>query len=139
MWFDGGADGSRRIKMCLRRWGRLLPGLIGWSCFQWQSGRCTRLGAAVYLSSFLLAGIVGPPAVYLWLSIVTGVALVVTEGMRHRALYREVAGLATLIKLVLLGIAYHGYLPQAAMVALAFFIAAIAAHLPKNLRHRLVF
>ena len=98
-----------------------------------------QVGAAVYLSSFLLDGIVGPPAFYLWLSIVTGLALVVTEAMRHRALYREVAGLATLIKLVLLGIAYHGYLPQTAMVALAFFIAAIAAHLPKNLRHRLVF
>ena len=98
-----------------------------------------QVGAAVYLSSFLLAGIIGPPAVYLWLSIITGVALVVTEGMRHRALYREVAGLATLIKLVLLGIAYHGYLPQTAMVTLAFFIAAIAAHLPKNLRHRLIF
>ena len=98
-----------------------------------------QVGAAVYLSSFLLAEIVGPPALYLWLSIVTGVALVVTEGVRHRALYREVAGLATLIKLILLGIAYHGYMPQTATVMLAFFIAAIGAHLPKNLRHRLVF
>ena len=98
-----------------------------------------QVGAAVYLSSFLLGGIVGPPVLYLWLSIITGVILVVTEGMRHRALYREVGGLATLVKLVLLGVAYHGYLPPAATVTLAFFIAAIAAHLPKNLRHRLVF
>jgi hypothetical protein len=59
--------------------------------------------------------------------------------MRHRALYREVGGLATLVKLALLGVAYHGYLPATAMVTSAFFIAAIAAHLPKNLRHRLVF
>jgi len=98
-----------------------------------------QVGAAVYLSSFLLDGIVGPPVLYLWLSILTGVTLVVTEGMRHRALYREVGGLATLVKLALLGVAYHGYLPATATVTSAFFIAAIAAHLPKNLRHRLVF
>ena len=98
-----------------------------------------QVGAAVYLSSFLLDGIVGPPALYLWLSILTGVILVLTEGMRHRALYREVGGLATLVKLVLLGVAYHGYLPPTVTVTLAFFIAAIAAHLPRDLRHRLVF
>lgn len=97
-----------------------------------------QIGAAVYLSSFLLEGIFGPPTFYLWLSVVTGLALIVTETMRHRALYREVAGLATMLKLVLLGIAYHGYLSAAALVTLAFFVAAIGAHLPKDLRHRLV-
>lgn len=98
-----------------------------------------QIGAAVYLASFLVDGIVGPPAFYLWLSLVTGLALLVTEGMRHRLLYREVAGLATLVKVVLLGIAFHGYLPDSGTVMLAFFIAALAAHLPKDLRHRLVF
>lgn len=97
-----------------------------------------QVAAAVYLSSFLLDGIFGPPPFYLWLSVVTGLALVITEGMRHRALYREVAGLATILKLVLLGIAYHGYLPPTATVMTAFLIAAIAAHLPKDLRHRLI-
>lgn len=98
-----------------------------------------QVGAAVYLASFLVDGIAGPPAFYLWLSVLTGLGLTVTETMRHRALYREVAGLATILKVVLLGIAFHGYLPDAGTVTLAFLVAAIAAHLPKNLRHRLVF
>ena len=98
-----------------------------------------QVGAGVYLASFLVDGIVGPPTFYLWLAVVTGLGLTATEGLRHRALYREVAGLATILKVVLLGIAFHGYLPEAGTVTLAFLVAAIAAHLPKNLRHRLVF
>ena len=98
-----------------------------------------QVGSAVYLSSFLLDNIVGPPAFYLWLAVITGLALIGTEAMRHRALYREVAGLATILKVVLLGIAFHGYLPETATVVVAFFIAALAAHLPKNIRHRLIF
>ncbi|MBT8354561.1 MAG: hypothetical protein KJO60_08565 [Desulfofustis sp.] len=98
-----------------------------------------QIGGAVYLSSFLLDEIVGPPAFYLWLAVISGVALVGTETMRHRQLYREVAGLATIFKVVLLGIAFHGYLPETATVVVAFFAAALAAHLPKNIRHRLVF
>ena len=98
-----------------------------------------QVGSAVYLSSFLLDEIVGPPAFYLWLAIGSGLALVGTETMRHRALYREVAGLATVLKVVLLGMAFHGYLPETATVVVAFFLAALAAHLPKDFRHRLVF
>jgi len=98
-----------------------------------------QVGAAVYLSSYLLDGIVGPPVLYLWLSIVTGIALLFTEALRHRQLYREVSGLGTIVKVLLLGVAYHGYLPETATVVAAFFIAAIAAHLPKNIRHRLLY
>ena len=98
-----------------------------------------QVGSAVYLSSFLLDDILGPPPFYLWLAIVSGVALMGTEALRHRALYREVAGLTTMLKIVLLGIVYHGYLPATPTVLVAFVFAAIAAHLPKNLRHRLVF
>ena len=98
-----------------------------------------QVGSAVYLSSFLLDEIVGPPAFYLWLAIGSGFALVGTETMRHRALYREIAGLATVLKVVFLGVAFHGYLPETATVVVAFFLAALAAHLPKDIRHRLVF
>ena len=98
-----------------------------------------QVGSAVYLSSFLLDNIIGPPAFYLWLAVITGLALVGTESIRHRALYREIAGLATMLKVVLLGIAFHGYLPETATVVAAFVLAALAAHLPKNIRHRLVF
>lgn len=98
-----------------------------------------QVGAAVYLSSYLLDAIVGPPVYYLWLSVVSGLALLFTEGLRHPQMYREVSGFGTLVKIVLLGVAYHGYLPETATVVTAFIIAAIAAHLPKNLRHRLLY
>jgi hypothetical protein len=98
-----------------------------------------QVGAAVYLSSYLLAGIHGPPIFYLGLSVVTGLLLIVTEGLRHPQSYREVSGLGTLSKLLVLGAAYHNYLPDTAAVSAAFIVAAIAAHLPKNIRHRLVF
>ena len=98
-----------------------------------------QVGAAVYLSSFLLAEIAGPPAFYLWLSVMSGLALVFTESLRHRALYREVAGLGTIVKVLLLGIAYHGYLPGTPTVVAAFLLAAVAAHLPKTIRHRLLY
>ncbi len=98
-----------------------------------------QVGAAVYLSSYLLDNIAGPPAFYLWLSVISGLALLFTEGLRHRALYREVAGLGTFFKVLLLGLAYHGFLPEAATVTAAFIVAAVAAHLPKNIRHRLLF
>ena len=98
-----------------------------------------QVGAAVYLSSYLLPGINGPPVFYLGLSVVTGLLLIFTEGLRHPQSYREVSGLGTLSKLLVLGAAYHNYLPETAAVLAAFIIAAIAAHLPKNIRHRLVF
>jgi hypothetical protein len=98
-----------------------------------------QVGAAVYLSSFLLGDADGPPAFYLWLAVLTGALLVATEGLRHVQLYREVAGLGTAVKLVLLGLAFHGVLPHTATVAAAFMVAAIAAHLPKTIRHRLLY
>ena len=98
-----------------------------------------QVGAAVYLSSYLLEPITGPPVYYLWLSVASGLALLFTEGLRHPQMYREVSGFSTLVKIALLGIAYHGYLPGTATVVTAFIIAAIAAHLPKNIRHRLLY
>ena len=98
-----------------------------------------QVGAAVYLSSFLLDGIAGPPALYLGLAVVSGLVLMVTEGLRHIQFYREVAGIGTFVKLILLGIAYHAVLPQAPTVAAAFIVAAVDAHLPKQIRHRLLY
>lgn len=98
-----------------------------------------QVGAAVYLSSFLLDEIAGPPVFYLGLAVVTGLVLMVTEGLRHIQFYREFAGLGTFVKLLLLGIAYHGLLPQTATVLAAFLVAAVAAHLPKTIRHRLLY
>lgn len=98
-----------------------------------------QVGAAVYLGSYLLDVSAGPPQFYLWLCFGSGLLLLCTEGMRHRMWYREVCGAATIVKLALLGIAFHGYLPAAATVVTAFIIAALGAHLPKDIRHRILY
>jgi hypothetical protein len=98
-----------------------------------------QVGAAVFLSSFLLEEVNGPPRMYLILVGVSGVALLLTEGMRHRQIYRELSGLSTSIKLILLGLAYHGIFPQTITVVTVFLLASISSHAPKLFRHRLLF
>jgi hypothetical protein len=45
----------------------------------------------------------------------------------------------SIVKLLLLGAAYHGFLPLQETVLLVFVIASVGAHAPKQLRHRLLF
>ena len=98
-----------------------------------------QVGAAVYLASFLIDGIGEPASFYLLLAVISGFLLLITESVRHRQIYREVSGLSTFIKLILLGGAYHGLLPQTLMVLAAFIVASVGAHAPKIIRHRLLF
>ncbi len=98
-----------------------------------------QVGGGVVLASFLLDWPAGPPAFYLWLALLSGVLLTGTESLRHRQWYRELAGVSTLVKLLLLGVAYHRFLPAAPTVCAAFLLAAVAAHLPRELRHRLLY
>ncbi len=98
-----------------------------------------QVGAAVYLASFLLDDLETPAPVYLVLTVISGCLLVVTEGMRHRQMYREVAGMSSFVKLILLGGAYHGFFPEAITVLAAFILASVGAHAPKSVRHRLLF
>lgn len=97
-----------------------------------------QIGAAVFLAAYLLDSL-RPPQPYIILAVGSGAVLVVTEWMRHRQLYREFSGLSTLVKLGLLGAAYHGLGPESLLVAAAFFLASIGSHLPKPYRHRLLF
>ena len=96
------------------------------------------VGAAVFLASFLFSE-VPLPLFYLLLTIVSGGGLVGTEFMRHRQLYREFAGLVTIVKMILLGAAYHGLIPGTPAVLCAFILASWGAHVPKKMRHRLLF
>ncbi len=96
------------------------------------------VGAAVFLTSFLLER-ARPPAPYVGLAAVSGVILLVTEWTRHRQIFRELAGVSTLAKLLLLGAAYHGIFPTRETVLLVFVVAAVASHAPKLVRHRLLF
>lgn len=98
-----------------------------------------QIGAAVFLAAFLLDVIPGPPKIYVFIALVSGGLLLITEWLRHRQIFRELAGISTLVKLILLGAAYHGYLPIWQTVLLAFIIASLAAHAPKKVRHRLLF
>lgn len=98
-----------------------------------------QVGAAVFLASYLLDTISGPPLFYLVLAFTSGGALLLMEGMRHRQLYRELTGITTVVKLLLLGAAFHGLLPATAAVLLTFLLAAVSAHLPKKIRHRLLY
>lgn len=98
-----------------------------------------QVGAAVFLATFLLDGFVHLPSFYLVLVFASGVALLFTEWMRHRQFYREMCGVTTACKLLLLGAAYHGFLPAPMAVLLAFVLASIGAHVPKMVRHRLLF
>ena len=98
-----------------------------------------QIGAAVFLASFLLDEIVAPPPQYLFLAMISGVALLFAEWMRHREIYRELSGLSTIVKLILLGLAYHHIFPQTPTIIIAFLLASIASHAPKLYRHRLLF
>lgn len=98
-----------------------------------------QIGAAVFLATFLLEELQATPTFYLLLVSISGVALLGAEWMRHRQIYRELSGLSTLIKLILLGLAFHQILPQTVTVVAAFFLASISAHAPKLYRHRLLF
>ncbi|NOR26227.1 MAG: hypothetical protein GQ542_17940, partial [Desulforhopalus sp.] len=69
-----------------------------------------QVGAAVFLATFLLDEIVHPPSFYLVIVFGSGVALFLAEWMRHRQICRELSGVCTIVKLLLLGAAYHGYL-----------------------------
>ena len=97
-----------------------------------------QIGAAVFLSAYLLEAVPAVPRAYLYLAVASGILLTLTEWLRHRQIFRELAGAVTLAKLLLLGAAFHGVLP-APLVVLAFFIAALGAHAPKQVRHRLLF
>jgi len=98
-----------------------------------------QVGAAVFLASFLIDELSNPAPGYLLLTIISGCMLFFTEGMRHRQIYREVSGLSTFIKLILIGAAYHGFLPETITILAAFIIASAGAHAPKIIRHRLLF
>jgi len=98
-----------------------------------------QVGAAVFLASFLIDEISSPPTLYLLLALISGVALLLVEGMRHRQMFRELSGLSTFIKLVLLGAAYHGFLPETLTILAVFILASISSHAPKLYRHRLLF
>ena len=98
-----------------------------------------QVGAAVFLASFLFKESLALPDSYLILVCATGVILLGTEGLRHRQLLRELAGVSTLVKLMIFGLAFHGWVPATPAMVVAFVLASVCSHAPKSIRHRLLF
>lgn len=97
-----------------------------------------QIGAAVFLGSYLLSDVIAVPRLYLLIAMISGIILLAVEGVRHRQFFRETFGLVTFFKLIIIGLAYHLYLPPAPTVLFAFFLASIVSHAPKSIRHRLL-
>ncbi len=98
-----------------------------------------QLGAAVFLATYVLS----PENVKAWqisliVAAVSGFLLLGAEAIRHRQFLREVFGLSTIFKLVLVGFAHHGWLPAIPSVTAAFLLASLVSHAPKSVRHRLI-
>jgi len=98
-----------------------------------------QVGAAVFLAGFLLDIRPQISPKYVVIVLVTGGLLLASEWLRHRQIHREVSGMVTLVKLLFLGAAYHGLLPAQGAVLLAFILASLGSHAPKEYRHRLLF
>ncbi len=98
-----------------------------------------QVGAAVFLASFLLKDIITPPPIYVFIVFVSGAILLGAESIRHRQLLKELAGVSTLVKLVILGLGYHGWIPAMFAALFAFAFASLFSHAPKSIRHRLLF
>lgn len=96
-----------------------------------------QIGAAVCLGAFLLG--VDLPWPYLVLAGASGCLLMLTEALRHRQLFREAAGVVTLVKTGIIGMALHGWVPAVPAVLFAFALASFYSHAPKTIRHRMWF
>lgn len=98
-----------------------------------------QIGAAVFLGTYLLGDAIAVPRAYLIIAIVSGLLLLAVEVVRHRQFMREPFGLVTIFKMIIIGMAYHHWLPPTSTVLFAFFLASIISHAPKAIRHRLLF
>ena len=97
-----------------------------------------QIGAAIFLTPYLLDCEAGYSDMYTLMVMGSGLILILTEWLRHRQLYREPCGMVTFGKCLLLGAVIHGLLPGKPFVLIVFVVASLGAHAPKNIRHRLL-
>lgn len=98
-----------------------------------------QVGAAVFLTSFLFPGRFQLPLSFTILVCTSGIVLFGFEGLRHRQIFRELTGMVTLIKMGLIGLAFHGFGNGALLVLIAYVAASLSSHAPRDIRHRLLF
>lgn len=97
------------------------------------------VGAGIVLTFFLLFEGTKAPVASTLFTVGSGLLLLFTEWLRHRQIWRELAGVATFGKMILLGAIFHGLLPGRETMLFVFVLASVAAHAPKLVRHRLLF
>ncbi len=98
-----------------------------------------QVAGAVFLTSCLFHNDTLHPLLFLLLSTGSGILLLSFEAIRHRQIWRELTGIVTFGKLILLGLAYHGIWRADILCLAAFILASLASHAPRYIRHRLLF
>lgn len=95
--------------------------------------------SAVILGGFFVKGSFADIRIFIYLSLASGLLLLVMEWLRHPQLFAELAGWSTILKISLLVIAgiYHQF--AIPLLFTAFIVSCIGAHLPKNWRMRRMF
>lgn len=121
-----------------RRFGRTGERSYGMLMFSVIIRAVHQIGAAIFLATHLLHWEGGNVRLYTLMVMTSGLILVVTEWLRHRQLYREVAGMVTMGKCLMLAAVIHGLIPGEPFVLIVFVVASLGAHAPKNIRHRLL-
>lgn len=98
-----------------------------------------QVGAALFLAYYLFGENSGTPTAYLILATLSGFLLMAVEAVRHRQLLREISGVTTLFKLVIIGLAFHAWIPAYPAILVAFLLASLVSHAPKKIRHKVIF
>lgn len=79
-----------------------------------------------------------PPArlyPWLYLTIATGVALVIAEAYPHRRWGCEICGCLVIAKVALMGLVHWEWEHRVVLLISVIVIGAIGAHMPKDIRH----
>ncbi|WP_163338838.1 hypothetical protein [Desulfopila sp. IMCC35008] len=130
---------AKDTKECENRLGRTANRPIWGLWFSIGIRAIHQVGAAMVLAAIFLIDGSQVPSLYLYLAGGSGVVLCIAEGARHRQMHREFSGMITVLKCVLLGFAFHGFVNPAFGVTCAFLIASVGAHAPRHVRHRLLY
>jgi len=76
---------------------------------------------------------------WLWVAILSGLAILLTDIYSSFAVLFEIRGLVVLLKIVLISLIPFFWDQRIFILVLILFIGAISSHMPKRYRHKLLF
>ncbi len=76
---------------------------------------------------------------WLWVAILSGLAILLTDIYSSFAVLFEIRGLVVLLKIALLSLIPFFWEQRIFILVLILFIGAISSHMPKRYRHKLLF